>query len=78
MSTKLLKFKHRLTCPACHIRVRFQAATDGLGTCPSCGEWLAQHGLFPRITVRLNEEPGKDFDDTDAWEKALTREINSR
>ncbi len=76
--TKMLDMRMRLACPACQAKIRFHPGKDGLGTCPSCGEWLAQHGTFARRVVRLNEEPGIDFDETDAWEKALTREIESR
>lgn len=69
------KRARKLVCPSCNAEIHFRHDKDSVGTCPRCGEWLVQRGRWSQRLERLDYEPGRDFDESDDWERSLIEEI---
>lgn len=66
----------RVNCPSCGERIELRFAKDHFGVCPQCGEWLSQNKRMCRTAELVDAEVrSKDFDETEEWVYALTREI---
>ena len=75
MGRTMLKTRRESACPSCNATIHFSPDRDGLGTCPSCGEWLVRRGHWGRRFERLSSELSTDFDESNDWEKSLLDEI---
>ncbi len=62
-------------CPTCGVPVYVRVERSDFGTCPQCGEWLVERGLWNRKLERLDQEPGETFDETSDWERSLVDQI---
>jgi len=66
----------KLSCPSCGASIHFVCDKNRTGICPECGEWLRQRNWPNQGLERMEEEiAGSDFDESDAWERALMEEI---
>jgi len=74
MNRVALAHRKKLVCPSCNRVVCFQAARDGLGTCPNCGEWLISRGKWNRKLEQLDPEPRDNIAEwelSDEWELSI-------
>jgi len=76
MGRTMAKRTKKLVCPSCGNSIHFRHGRDRIGICPECGEWLTQRGWPSRRLEQVDEEAASAaFDESDAWERALTEEI---
>ena len=64
-----------LVCPSCKATIKLRPDRQSVATCPTCGEWLAQHGRWGRRLEHLDHEESTDFDGSSEWGRSLVDEI---